>query len=670
MLMDPEKKLVQYILRPGLPLLEDERLWQETLQFAKDTQVDAILAFNGHGEMPPHPNEEAIRKIVELLAKRFAEVRAHGMIPMLNYFVTLGHGEAKPAAGMDHFRWIMDGHGNQSVGCPCPLDVSFHEYISKAFAMYAQLDVESIWIDDDFRLFQREGTDTLQCFCEKHMERLAAKLGRRYERHEVYERLVQQQADRDFRRTWFEVQGESMRKFTQKLRDTVAEVNPNVGMGVMFCAPYSFQLSGINLNQVMSSLSTENSPRPWLRTGGNGGYRDERPLDLLHKIITVADPIPAMIDVPIRLCCEVENYPFATGIKSARALGLELYLNTISTNGLLTLSVLDNVFGMHDPSGNVVPMLRKLKPYLVQVAAVTKGKVRKGASLSFTAHLTEVQDLTEEGLSPHWNVNLARMGIPQAPTDASPMIFTGRTTELYSDEELKTLLQRGSIMDPESYRSLHERGIVTGEAIQVKAEPFHSKVQTERTLASNAPQWLKDKNLVTRWNVEYNTMNTIQAGHGGEVLSALYDTQGNWISDGVVVAEAPYPIAVVTHNGKPMKDTGRQWIFSQMIQKVTRCNFPVMVEGILELYPVWWEDGDESVLGLCYFGIEEFPQVVLWLPGKRGIVSLEQLGHDGKWKLADYMASDHPDGGIRLTLKGSSVPQHLSFETFRLRAVD
>ncbi|MBP1993843.1 hypothetical protein [Paenibacillus eucommiae] len=60
----------------------------------------------------------------------------------------------------------------------------------------------------------------------------------------------------------------------------------------------------------------------------------------------------------------------------------------------------------------------------------------------------------------------------------------------------------------------------------------------------------------------------------------------------------------------------------------------------------------------------------LWLPGKRQIVSLEQLGHDGNWQAADYMTSDHPDGGIRLILKGDSVPQHLSFETFRLCAAD
>ncbi|MCD9023829.1 hypothetical protein [Cohnella silvisoli] len=664
---DLEKNTVQYILRPGLPVLEDEALWQETLKFAKDTQMDAILAFNGHGEMPPHPNEDYIRKNVDLLAKRFAEIRALGMTPMLNYFVTLGHGEAKPAAGMDHFQWIVDGHGNQSIGCPCPLDESFQDYMCKAFGLYAQLDVESIWIDDDFRLFAREGTDTLQCFCKLHLGRFADKLGRYYERDEVMERLMQKPADRAFRKAWFAVQGQSMRELARKLRDAVEEVNANTGMGVMFCAPYSFVLSGIDLNEVMPALSTSNSPRPWLRTGGNGAYRDERPLDILHKIVTVADPIPAMVDKPIRLCCEIENYPFATGIKSARVLALEMYLNTISTNGWLTLSILDNLFGIHDPSGNVVPMLNKMKAYLVQVAAVMEGKARRGASLPFPAHPTEVSDLTEDALSPHWNVTLARLGIPQAPTAASPILFTGRTTELYNDEEIKALLQRGSMMDPESYLLLQERGILTGEAILVKAEPFHSKVQSERVNAGNAPEWLKGKSLLTRWHIDYNTQHTIQAGTGGEALSALYDTQGNWISDGVVFSQSPYSIAVVTHNGKPMKESGRQWLFSQLINRITNSTFPVMVEGILELYPVWWEKGKESVLGLCNFGIEEFPEVSLWLPGMREYVSIEQLGSDGIWKMADYRISEHPDGGIRLTLHGDSVPKHLSFETFLLK---
>ncbi|UVI33376.1 hypothetical protein [Paenibacillus spongiae] len=664
-------ELVQYIFRPGWSLLEDEKLWREALDFAEMTGADAIMAFNAHGEMPPHPPLDELPPRIALLADRLAEVRRRGMIPMLNYFVTLGHGEAKPASGMAYFQPVVDGFGNAVQGCACPLDPAFQQYMVDAFSLHATgLDVESIWIDDDFRLYGREGAVTLQCFCPLHLEQFAQKAGRSYKREELIELLLDyRDPKRDIRRLWFEIQGESLVRMAKLLRDAVAAADPDIALGIMVPPVDYNYFSGRDLNKELYALKGAGRD-PWLRSGG-GFYRDERPLDLLDKLIQVADPLPAMLTAPVRLCSEIENYPFVPGLKSAQVLVLEMYLNTISTNGLLTLSVHDSFLGLHDKFGHVAATVPAVKPYLRQVAQTALGKKRRGASLPFPKNLAEVGCLGAASFIPQWNHNLARLGISQAPTDASPVIMTGSVPELYSETELRAMLECGAILDPEAYLRLQERGLLDDCPIRVSFEPFQAKVQCERILTEQAPDWIREKNLVVRWHVTYNTAHTVQASDGSDVWSCLYDTEGVVLSCGVVVAEFPYRVAVMTHTGQPMKEIGRQWLMQQVISYLTQGDCPAMVEGVLEMYPIWWEGGDESgheaMMGLCHFSLERYPAVDLWLPGERNIQSIERLERNGEWTTALYTMSAHSSGGSRITLTGSSVPEPLSYETFRIR---
>lgn len=666
-----QEDCVQYIYRPGWTLLENESLWNEALDFAEKTGADAIMAFNAHGEMPPHPPLEELPQRVALLGERFAEVRRRGMIPMLNFFVTLGHGEAKPAAGMGHFQPIVDGFGKAVQGCACPLDPLFQQYIVQSFSLYAEgLDVESIWIDDDFRLYGREGAETLQCFCPLHLEQFARQAGQSYGREELIGLLLNHRdPQRDIRRQWFEVQGESLVGLAKLLQGAVKDANPDIALGIMIPPVFYNYFSGRKLNEELQALQGDGRV-PWLRTGG-GFYRDERPLDLLDKVIQVADPLPAMLTVPVRLCSEIENYPFVPGLKSAQVLALEMYLNTISTNGLLTLSIHDSFLGLHDISGNVAMTVPSVKPYLRQVARTASGKRRRGASMPFPPNLAEFGELGSELLIPQWNHNLARLGIPQAPTDASPVILTGSVPELYSKGDLREMLERGAILAPEAYIRLQELGLLRDCPIRVTKEPFKSKVQTERILTDRAPEWLRGKNLAVRWHVSYQTGYTVQAMEGAEMWSCLYDTEGVALSSGVAVAEFPYRVAVMTHMGLPMKERGRQWLMQQVIAFLSQGDCPAMIENVLEMYPIWWEGcgdaGDEAMMGLCHFAMERYSTVDIWLPGERSMRVLERLERNGEWTAASCTISAHAGGGQRITLTEASVPEPLSYETFRIR---
>ncbi|SFB39125.1 hypothetical protein SAMN05216312_10714 [Cohnella sp. OV330] len=659
---------VSYILRVVGLSEGDEEEWARTLDFADAGAFDAVMCFNATGEMPPHPPLGTIRERVPFLARRMADIRARGMSPMLNYFVTLGHGEAKPAAGMDRFQPIVDGLGREPMGCYCPLDESFAAYLAEAFQLHALAGADSLWIDDDFRLYGRDGAETMQCFCPLHIGAFAEQHGETWTREALYERLLRMDApDRELRARWFRLQGDSLAGLAAKLRDAVAAADPAAGMGLMVVPPFMNGLGGRRLDAEIDALRTPALPDPWVRTGG-GFYHDERPLDLLDKIVNAVDPLPAMIGVPARLCGEIENYPFPVGYKSATMLRMEMYLNVVSASGHLTFSIHDFYLGNHDPSGNVLPMLRETKPYLRAVAAAMVGKVRRGASFPYHPRLAEVRALTPEGYASRWNVNLARLGIPQSPSDASPPLLIGTTANLYSDTEAEALLARGAMLDAEAYWILRERGLLTECPITVERRQPGGKIQTERVVCKRAPDWLKGKNLAVRWHVSYLDGYSLEATAGAEDLSLLLDAEGDRLSAGVVVTDRPYRLAVFLHAGEPMRELGRQWLVQEALCRVAEGKLPPMVEGTLNHYPVWWEGGGEAVLGLCNFGLEAFARMTLRLPEGRPIVSVQRLARDGEWTDADYGASPHVSGsGLSLIMHGDSVPRPLSFETFRIR---
>jgi len=656
-----------YILRV-VGLFEDDAAgWEATMRFAEEGHFDAVMLFNTHGEMPPHPPPGEIRRRVPLLAARFADIRKRGLSPMLNYFVTLGHGAAKPAAGMAQFQAIVDGFGNMPMGCVCPLDEAFGDYLSEAFGLYAAAGADSIWIDDDFRLYGRDGAETLQCFCPLHLGRFAVRTGRSLSREELYAELMKTDPpDRQLRNDWFAVQGESLLRLAERIRDAVTAASPGTGLGMMVVPPHFQAFSGRDLDAELLALRTAAQPKPWLRTGG-GFYNDERPLDLLDKMVGAVDPLPAMVQAPAHWCSEIENYPFPAGYKSARVLELEMYLNTISTGGLLTFSIHDAYLGMHDPSGNVTPMLRAVKPYLREVVRARQGKTRRGASFPYRNDLVQVRELTPAEFGSRWNVNLSRLGIAQAPTDASPLLLVGTTADLYTDEEIGPLLERGAILDAEAYWILRQRGLLADCPIEVRKDADVPIIQSERVVAGFAPDWLRNKRLAVRWHVGYLPGYSLWPMQGAAVWSDLLDTEGNVLSAGVIVADKPCRMAVVLHNGEPMRELGRQWLMQMAVNEVAQgaCR-PAMVEGALNYYPVWWEGENEALLGLSDFGLESFRELSLWLPADKAVAAIERLGRDGVWKPADYRVSDHPACGFRVLLTGDSVPAPLSFETFRL----
>lgn len=665
--IQPEK--VQYILRPLFTILQDDALWKSFMTYAKNIRADAVMAFSTHLEAN-HPSLESLRERLPLFAERFAEVRAAGMSPMINYYVTLGHSNMLPEKHAETFTDMVDGQGRVEYGCPCPLCPEFRQYIYEAYKLFASLDVDAVWIDDDFRLFGRAQTNSFLCFCDRHMEAFSNKMGVAYGRDEITEALLKDplictEAELQLRRDWRSFQEDILVDLGVLLREACESANPNIQMGLMTNTVEMMLRHGRHLDAEIKALRTSNKPEPHIRLGG-ASYTDEDLPGILDRCVTF-DAMAAMITEPSQISSEIEQFPWTIGGKSARGLALELYLLTVSFSPLLTLSINDGFLGFYDHSGNYQKTLGPLKDYLQAVTHALSGKVRRGTSLPFPSEpdVTAGMNLND-GPSMRMNHSLTRIGIPVAPGKHAPTLITMKEAIAYSEDTIRSWLEKGTVITSEAYYHLCERGLLTSSPIRVEKGDMSHRTTFERITAPQAPDWLRNKDVISWVYMSLHTDYILSAEEGAEVWSEIYDNLGNRQSSGVVVTREPYPMVVVPHTGGFLKETGRQWLYQQIMSYLTDGEFPAMVEFGVNIYPVWWEDETEALLGIANFSLEAYPSLSLWIPTSRKLAKVEQLSREGEWTEADASVSEHPDGGIRLTLQEQSVPDHASYETFRL----
>jgi hypothetical protein len=65
---------------------------------------------------------------------------------------------------------MVDVYGTKSNAVACPLCPNFREYISNLFAYYArEIEPDTIWVEDDFRLHNHLPLEWGGCFCDLHI---------------------------------------------------------------------------------------------------------------------------------------------------------------------------------------------------------------------------------------------------------------------------------------------------------------------------------------------------------------------------------------------------------------------------------------------------------------------------------------------------------------------
>jgi len=137
----------------------------------------------------------------------------------------------------------------------CPEDPHFvADYLDFVREM-ARSGCEMLMLDDDLCLSVRPG---IGCFCDKHLALLEQELGESLQGRDLPTLFFTGGQNR-YRNAWLTVMGDTLRRFAQRIRAAVDDIDPTLRVG--FCAGYtSWDIEGVDAIELTRILAGNTTP--------------------------------------------------------------------------------------------------------------------------------------------------------------------------------------------------------------------------------------------------------------------------------------------------------------------------------------------------------------------------------------------------------------------------
>lgn len=120
----------------------------------------------------------------------------------------------------------------------------------------ARLSPDLILLNDD--LGYTTYLKSIGCYCERHMERLAARLGTTISREALCE-AVSSGGPSELREAWLALQGETIEDYARKIRSAIDEVDRSIRCGFC-CVMSNWETDGVSVERVTKLLAGETKP--------------------------------------------------------------------------------------------------------------------------------------------------------------------------------------------------------------------------------------------------------------------------------------------------------------------------------------------------------------------------------------------------------------------------
>lgn len=173
---------------------------------------------------------------------------------------TLGFGASLEGYGEDvkKLTQIRSVDGREAGDALCPTDERFVARVERTVQDLVCNGARMIMLDDELCLSVRPG---LGCACDNHLAEFSRLMGENIELQGLPELLFTGESNK-YRRTWIDMQGDTLRNFCRRLRAAVDAIDPTVRMG--FCAGYtSWDVEGVDAIELTHILA--GNTKPFLR---------------------------------------------------------------------------------------------------------------------------------------------------------------------------------------------------------------------------------------------------------------------------------------------------------------------------------------------------------------------------------------------------------------------
>jgi len=346
----------------------------------------------------------------------------------------------------------------------CPLDSGFQEYAVKQFRRLASLNPHVLMLDDDFRVL----LPVYGCLCPLHIKMFNERFSFSVTAEELVRHLVGiEPEDIEIAHQFEEINTEALNSMMRIIREAIDSVNPDI-RGIECGAPN--EISHLERN---ARIFAGAHYRPEVRIGnarylqqGNRNFPGTMHMTMLQK---------GLLSPDVTVLSETDTFPHTRYSMGARELhatytGHLLEGCTGSKQWIMRLEEEETA-----SEKAYAAILAKYSAFYGTVAELIP-KVRfSGPANLFPGHMPfpwnpprHLQEIQS------WStILIGRMGLPVnfRKCGDGPGMLTVSEIPFYSDEEIRSLLEQGAILDGGAALALTKRGFESFMGVSVQSFP-------------------------------------------------------------------------------------------------------------------------------------------------------------------------------------------------------
>ncbi len=641
--------------RIGLPQWETDDAFDKLLALLEEHRsvVDEVCLFDTITHHLYIPLDDYARRM-DLAAKRLKAFRQAGISSVgINVLCTIGHlNEAWSYMPPLPFQPIVGHDGSVSTGCACPNTPEMREYVRAKYELVAQAGPDFIWVDDDIRM-HHHGV-AWGCFCPMCLTRFAKRAGETFTR-EALVKSFDDPATARTRELWVEQNIASIESLLADIREAVHRVDPRIELGLMTAGAEWSTYSGQAFDRWFTALGATKA-RP-----GGGFYEDATPVAMVGKALSCGRQRAILPNGVADVQYELENFPYQRLKKSATAVVDECSLALAYGMNGIAFNMLGMTPGFEDslPWVTTLPAVRSLwEAWVAHTADLPTAGLWSAWSPRLMARRTLQSGENWLGWAPRHNVSLpnvlAEIGLPlAADAPGCGTVLCGRVADAFSNEELRSMLSRGVLMDSLTLDALTERGLghLTGVRLAQRLDNGLRERFTDDPLNGPAAGQLRDARIEFWGDARGmgDVLEPLAAGVG--VLTTIEDYFGRPRGPGMTAFENELGGRVVVMGYAPwifLHSVGKRLQLQNVADWVGRDTLPVRIEEPVRLVPVarFSDDRRRGAVMLLNAGMDPIPEVSLHLRMQAERVRCFAPGQSG-----NNLPMAPVAGGNRVTLR-------------------
>ncbi|MBL7076392.1 MAG: hypothetical protein ISS31_02870 [Kiritimatiellae bacterium] len=517
--------------------------------------------------------------------------------------------------------------------------------MTAVWGIYAQLQPDVMWIEDDLRNFNHDPVQ-YGCFCDRHLDRFKSLVGEHVAREALVSHLLASGTPHPYREAYLSMQGEITNEIVEKLSGALRTTAPETTIGLMSSGPFLHVVEGRD----WTGLAETSHCHPLISRPPLGNYSEGSLRGLYasqHSIKLTRAALPAgTVEMT-----EIENIPFTQYTKSNAFTFLQMAISFAMGCEGVTLNTFDHRGSLMEDDPGVGKMLGGKKAYLSAIKQAANGEgANRGAQLLFDPHYSFRKHLPKDASYSALAVTdeaasrmLEPLGIPCTYGDAPVTVVTGQMLRCLTDADIRDLLRKGLLIDSVAAGILSERGF--GAHIGV------ASLGTRISLKHNGPYAAEEyfnedfggepNDFLTIFLPEYGSMPTIRKFELLQevtVISHLVDADRAprepvlFVTDNALggrVAVFAYELGEAV--GTAFYHAARRRQMVHLMKWLSNDRFPAIVHGAVYPLLICRDRPGETFCALFNLMLDPYEKVSIELYDQRVISRISSLSNDGRW---------------------------------------